>query len=539
MTRFIHTKGYNALVNIALACICIVCYLLLMILFLSPNSFHLSSLVVVQNSKIKPAVVVGLLSTVFSGASSALVTRAVEHHLWLKLAPRKVENHLTVAETHRLAQWSVSPGGRIAYIVTGHSWQLKIGGMLLFGLGVVNPVLLSGISQTDRSSTSTSFAPSTGGNFAGFLDRSNSAYNGGNFRDNLMSVAALAQMSNVTAPASSLCTTDGCSATASAASIQAVCNSYELDNTDKVGTQSSSAVTNILCSRINPQLCLTLSKNNPATYANFTTALPPSCEDSLNPCVGVWSTIFGVWVNVLDPSQDTKLPINVVDCTLSYGNVTISQNGSSTPQLDRSSFVQSTHLLAEYGSAPMFWRRIYNDWPTIQSPYTFAGAAGGVSSNSLYEATLGLFLINYAAGDSAQTVASRIEANFDMGTLFAFARAPGAASVTLRTDTRAPVWVYNKKVLAILVVPLLATLLSLWGRCAVGDDETVIGYNPVGIAMRGPVEGLAVNYALGEKGNADEIGRLRVWGKEENTYVAVQEVMPDTKGRVRFAVAPP
>lgn len=329
------------------------------------------------------------------------------------------------------------------------------------------------------------------GRFSGFLDRSNSVYNGGNFQDNLMSVAALARMSNVSAPASSLCLDPSYQIKTSASSVRADCNFYQLDNPDRIGTEGpGTGLSREFCSNINPNLCQTLSRSNPTTFANFTTGPGPGCSDGNDSkCVGPWSTVFGVWVNVIGSTQSAALPVNKVDCVLSYGNATILQRGGNTPELSRQTFVKSRYPHVAFGYAVTAWHRIYNELPALTSPYKFSGAAGGAASNSLYQFPLGLLLLNYATGDSAETVARRIEANFDTATLFAFARAPEAADRTITHTTSTSIWVYDPTALAILLVPSIATVLELWGRWRVGDDKTIIGYNPIEIARRGLVQG--------------------------------------------------
>jgi hypothetical protein len=77
-----------------------------------------------------------------------------------------------------------------------------------------------------------------------------------------------------------------------------------------------------------------------------------------------------------------------------------------------------------------------------------------------------------------------MEANFDMATLFAFARSPHAASVDITTTLERNIWTYDTSVLAILALPLLATVLVLCIGWKVQSDEVVIGYDPLEIARR-------------------------------------------------------
>lgn len=223
--------------------------------------------------------------------------------------------------------------------------------------------------------------------------------------------------------------------------------------------------------------------------------LAPGCE-------GQWSTIFGAWVNAIDAEYNSTRPINIVDCAVLFGNVTITQAGGASPKIHRDSFAKSSQTFMHLGAAETAWRRIYTSEAT-QSPYSFAAQQGGASgANTLYEDTLALLLLNYADGTGADAAeaASTIEANFDMGALFAFARTPHAASVTTRVDKTVNVWEYDTRFLAVLAIPMLAMVTVLWGRWRVGDAEDVVTYRPIDIARRGPVDHLVED---GEDG-ADE-----------------------------------
>ena len=461
-------------------------------LFLAPQLLCIRSLRFVEDSKISPSVVIGLIAAVFSSATSALLTRAVEHSVWLKLTPKTVRTTLTVAECHRLAQWSVSPLGRFNYIFSGCSWSLRFGGMLLFALAIIDPVLLSGVSPRISTTRAEEIRVRSKPQLAGFLDRSNNQYNGGQFRDNLMSIASLAQLTGLSAPPSKVCTNTTCHMEARAASIRAQCKAQQLPNPKQLGTQSFLSTTKAeLCSDINPDVCVTLVKSDPATFAAFTTGYPRHCDGYGQQCPGRWATLFGAWVNAVDAPYNATLPINIVDCSLTFGNVSIEGTGGRSPTIKPSSFVLSSMNYNDLPAGAYEWRRIYTEQPNTYSPYSFSGVAGGAAgADTLYNNTLGLLLLNYAdaKGSTALEVASQIEANFEYGTLFAFSREPHAAHLIITSETNVAMWHYNAKVLAILVVPLLATLLVMWRRWSVGDDEIVIGYLPVDIAKKGPVE---------------------------------------------------
>jgi hypothetical protein len=185
-------RSVNICFNFDLILICLACYALLIIVFLTPASLHLESLVVVQSGKLQPTVAVSLLAALLVASTSALATRCVEQSLWLKLAPRTIRRRITAHESHRLAQWSVSPLARLTYFVSGSSWLLKLGGVMLISGAVLSPVLLVGVTQRDATSISNVIKINDTALFAGFLDPSNMYYNGGSFSDVPTTIASLA-----------------------------------------------------------------------------------------------------------------------------------------------------------------------------------------------------------------------------------------------------------------------------------------------------------------------------------------------------------
>ncbi|KAL7949237.1 hypothetical protein V8C42DRAFT_350938 [Trichoderma barbatum] len=162
-----------------------------------------------------------LISTVFIAAASSIITTCVAQSLWLKLSPRIVKKSLTVGETHRLAQWSVSPIGRLLYPFGGSSLLLKVAGPLLFATAIVSPVLISGISVSAITTFSEFISHATVKIWDGYLDAANYQYNSGYYSDVPHQVAALAYLSNLTVPSSRACTNSRCSLLAQVGSIQA------------------------------------------------------------------------------------------------------------------------------------------------------------------------------------------------------------------------------------------------------------------------------------------------------------------------------
>ena len=516
-----NSRWLNIALSLILVAICVGCNVLLVLLYLAPASYHIESLVYSKPGNIKPAVVVTLITAIFTAATSGLITRSVEHALWFKLTPRAVKKRLTVGESYRLAQWSVSPIARLGYVFDGHFWTLKIGGILLLCLSILTPVLVSGISQHEETTITTSSQPAQSSRYRGYIDTSNARYNGGNFRDIPGEVAALASMSGQSAPAAPICSSDRlCSATTTAISFRASCVSAVFENPDRIGTYKSGSSSlaaspqQEFCSSINPSVCAVLVSSSPYTYANFTGGFPGDCQSDTRPCAGgAWATIFGVWINA--PGEiDVPHDFNMVDCEITLGTADIAQTGDNAPRLQRNTFTPAIGDVETSDSEIIALHRIYTEDNARQSPFTFGAVAVGTGANTLFESAVGTLLLGGSnVTSSADDVARRIEAAYEMGTLLAFGRAPSASDLSFRQEVPQSVYDYDARVLIILLVPLLATILGLWGRLSVGGDDVVIGYDPVEIASRGPVVGLDGGRKAG--GDRDRVDKLDVWGWRE------------------------
>jgi hypothetical protein len=164
-----HSLALNIITNLALALVCLPSYGVLVALYLTQGLGVQSFTLVTQHAEgqysIPPTAVVPVLSVVLVGATSALLTRSVEHDVWIRLQrsanvserPRP----LTADESRSRAQWSVSPFARLVYTFTGKSWTLRLSGLLLFGTAVLSPVLLLGIKTgTFRYESTKTPAPS-------------------------------------------------------------------------------------------------------------------------------------------------------------------------------------------------------------------------------------------------------------------------------------------------------------------------------------------------------------------------------------------
>lgn len=497
------------------------CYPLFLILSLRPKLYNIQSLLYPNTGNIKPTVVVGLLTVLFSGVTAALVTRAVEHSLWRRLGPENSgSQRLTAGEARNLASWSTSGSGRLWYTISGSSWPLKFAGLLLLFLSILNPVIVSGISQRESSNRVLKFQAATSPRFYGYLDSANNAFNGGNFRDIPGTAAAIVSMSNLTAPSSSVCDSAACYVEALSPSIQADCTPRTVANPNDYGAEGQGVTPSLACSMLNPEICVTLVKSNPAVFANFSGGYSPSCSGSSNVCQGVFSILFGVWV--MRPGDVVAHDINAVDCTISYGNVTVIQDGLSAPRLARSSFAQSKYDTSQYPElVPL--KRIYTESSGSASPYTFSGAKAGIGANTLFASAVGTLLLDPAMNIPADIVAKRIQSAFEMSTLMAFSRSPTSSDLHFTYSQGFSYYVYDAKVLFILIAPLLGTILGLWGRLWVGGKE-VVGYDVVGIARMGPVQGIerksGWGYDFEREQEIDEMGVWCVGGSEGKRLVA-------------------
>ncbi|PMD33444.1 hypothetical protein L207DRAFT_589808 [Hyaloscypha variabilis F] len=218
-----NSKAINVGIQIILLLLTLACYILYVILFVRPAFFHLPSLLTPLHKGLKPTTAVTLISAVLVAATSTLVTRAVEQSLWIKLASRSVGKPMTAKESHMLAQWSVSPLGRLGYAFSGRYMTLRVAGPLLVAAAIVSPVLISGIAPSTSGSSSERIVPASMDPWTGYLDAANENFNGGDMTDVPNEVAALAYLNGLAVPASDICIDSMCSLIANGASINAAC----------------------------------------------------------------------------------------------------------------------------------------------------------------------------------------------------------------------------------------------------------------------------------------------------------------------------
>ncbi|KAK4200200.1 hypothetical protein QBC40DRAFT_327045 [Triangularia verruculosa] len=347
-------RWVQVLLNTALAAVCVVCYLLLLTLYLNPSSYQIESIIRPDRGIIKPAAVVGLLSVILAASTSTLVTRCVEHSLWIRLVSGPSagragffglarDGGLTVGEVRRLALWSTSAFQRLSYLVEldngpdRRSMLLRPTGPLLIAAAIaVGPVLLTGISQSVATTTTTQDIPRLVDPWKSRLDVGNMKSLGRWERDNPATMAGLVAMNNFTAPVAPLCNniTDDerqtCSVKARTLSIRAECSGTNLADTDGVGLYVSN-VTKLFCAdqRDPSELCVKLDSD---IYGAFTSGRYPCKPESRQACSYLdesgWARLLGAWVEGMYYVQkEWPNPINRVECLLTHGMITVMQDG--------------------------------------------------------------------------------------------------------------------------------------------------------------------------------------------------------------------
>jgi hypothetical protein len=150
MDRFFvqYSRAINITVNILLVVLCGISYALLLVLYITQGMWT-ESFMFVDRGSLPPTTAVPLVGVLLAGATSTLLTRSVEHSVWIRLLGGESDllptNIFKPDEIHQRSQWSVSPFARLLYVFEGRSWLLRISGLLLFGTAILNPILLYGV----------------------------------------------------------------------------------------------------------------------------------------------------------------------------------------------------------------------------------------------------------------------------------------------------------------------------------------------------------------------------------------------------------
>ena len=162
-----HSFAVNVAINVLLAGLCCASYAILVALYFT-QGLGVRSLMYADESTLPPTVAVPLLGVLLTGATSALLTRSVEHSLWNTLLRSTSAYKNTYYELYQLAQWSVSPFTRLLYVFVGQSWVLRGGGLLLFATALLNPILLYGVRSREVPHTTSVEIPRNMPMFSGF-----------------------------------------------------------------------------------------------------------------------------------------------------------------------------------------------------------------------------------------------------------------------------------------------------------------------------------------------------------------------------------
>jgi hypothetical protein len=170
-----HSVAVNATTNIILVLLCAISYVVLFVLYFR-QGMEVESFTYVGKGTLPPTTAIPLLGVLLTGATSALLTRSVEHNLWTNLIRGRPESRFYKEfdrnEPYQRAQWTISPFSRLLYVFSGRSWLLRVSGVLLFGTALLNPILLYGLSSIippDKRAIERSLPK-----FAGFTDSSDS-----------------------------------------------------------------------------------------------------------------------------------------------------------------------------------------------------------------------------------------------------------------------------------------------------------------------------------------------------------------------------
>ncbi|KAF7194698.1 hypothetical protein HII31_03960 [Pseudocercospora fuligena] len=497
-----HSRKVNIAITTLLVALCTASYILLALLFTRPQVFRITSLVNHEDSRVSPTVAIPLLVAVLSGSTLALVTRAVEQNLWISIVDNP--GRLSASEAPRLAQWSISTLSRLVYIMSGQSWSLRFSALLLLGCTILSPVLLYGVTPrqvnkvTEEHVATSKTAYFELGQLLGYSD-------------DLTSFATLLASNGIDVAGSSLCQNPSCNVHAAAFSVRASCKAWEIEEHHDLFTPAI-----VTCSQINKALCMSVDPSQ--TTANFTTGPPSDCPirdgdlDSTKNCPGEFATIFGAFLPAQQSSGVTS--VYAVDCRLQYGNISITQVGNGAPVLQNGSFAKSIDSFLSITSnmtatdEGMGGLAIQGDLSSWLASYVYSGSSFDFALGLNHEASAMSNALLSSAYATGEEVAARIEATFDTLTLLIYSKYPGTASATITTTTSYLIWNYNSWVLAILFLPLLASVLVLSTNFEVGGTDKVIGYDPVRIAKSAEKVLLGVNDGTKSAQESDSMHKI-------------------------------
>lgn len=336
-------------------------------------------------------------------------------------------------------------------------------------------------------------------------------------------VASLVAMNNLSAPAAAVCADSSCTATTRANALQAECLAFDLP----ASAQNSNYT---LCSSSGNVTCV----SKPYDGVNFTTGPVTRCDNAARAmeCLSSdFAVVLGLWSSYNSDTRESTG--HALDCKIHRGSVEIRQTGTGTPVITRDSFTKSATPM-EIPSNEYFWQQAYASYSGFTvNPFRFSYQDPMTANNVMAEYLLGNARTSDGEGEDyyalqlgtndTERVARAMEANMEMATLFAFAQSPHAASLDITTTLEDNIWTYDSTVLAILALPLLATVLVLCIGWKVQSDEVVIGYDPLGIARRAD-EVLIPSLRAMTQGASE--GKNRISSNSSGAYSALEARPP-------------
>ncbi|RPA72475.1 hypothetical protein BJ508DRAFT_367221 [Ascobolus immersus RN42] len=339
---------------------------------------------------LKPTVLVIYGTTVVATASLAFVTRQVDAYLWTQLIPGK--GGLNLGEIGSLAQWTVSPVARLAYVASGATLSIKLLGMLLFVNPFLQPLVLQGIVEREiyKNISIPLISQATAFSYRGWMGGPTYEVDiGSRFRQDEAILAAASFVFDNSIPPILLKTANdaitlakqevGDAANAEYTEnlgrntadrtveqleylgiqlpeplsvnrtslnltldsvypvIEAACHTEELDNAlFRIADGSASDFGTREFRNETSGLTVTLGRGLNGTFANFTTAYQNSPTKNTLPN-GVFGYIFGAFVPVQGVTprfRGSKFqnPLFQIGCTLSFGLTTIRQHPMPSPR---------------------------------------------------------------------------------------------------------------------------------------------------------------------------------------------------------------
>ncbi|KAK4180811.1 hypothetical protein QBC36DRAFT_352710 [Triangularia setosa] len=296
-------------------------------------------------------------------------------------------------------------------------------------------------------------------------------------------MATLVAMNNLTAPVAPLCndainpTRQSCSVTARTLSIHAECSGETSATLDRIGVPADSWNANASLSEA------VADRNDTSSFCVGQGTARKLCVELLASFPNIYGALCQARIHVLPRMWQTfHSGVGMTDDQGFWAYGWKTQNGTSPPTLDRSTFSVFNPISTEFRSIngsdyhgyrpAILLNRICTEHH--KSPYDF-NLSDYYRPNTLYQNLFAYYFLGEKARNKAESVARQNEANFDMATLPAFAQWPNASGLVFTYTDTVPIYFYDLRVLLVLLVPFLATLFGTWSRWQVGNikDEVI------------------------------------------------------------------